>query len=137
MKPIYLQKLNILIDKFIDDRDWNKFHSPKNLAMALIVECGELVEIFQWLNEKDSDDFVERYRDYIHLGYLEWEQQYLELKKVKTELEALYLFYINEKTKEQLQKKIDVTTNKKEDKEDKEDDDEDDEDEDDEEEDEN
>ena len=57
MKPIDLQKLNILIDKFIDDRDWNKFHSPKNLAMALIVECGELVEIFQWLNEKDSDDF--------------------------------------------------------------------------------
>ena len=57
MKTIDLQKINILIDKFIDDRDWNKFHSPKNLAMALIVECGELVEIFQWLNEKDSDDF--------------------------------------------------------------------------------
>ena len=36
--------------KFAADRDWEKFHSPKNLTMALSVEVAELVEIFQWSN---------------------------------------------------------------------------------------
>lgn len=40
--------------RFADERDWNQFHSPKNLAMALIVEAGELVEHFQWLTEVES-----------------------------------------------------------------------------------
>ncbi len=40
--------------KYARDRDWEKFHSPKNLAMALSVEASELVEIFQWLSEEDS-----------------------------------------------------------------------------------
>jgi len=35
-------------------RDWDQFHSPKNLAMALIVEAAELVEHFQWLTEEQS-----------------------------------------------------------------------------------
>lgn len=49
--------LNSLIKRlrqFADERDWNQFHSPKNLAMALIVEAGELVEHFQWLTESES-----------------------------------------------------------------------------------
>lgn len=41
------------INKFAKDRDWDQFHSPKNLAMALSVEASELVEIFQW-QEKDD-----------------------------------------------------------------------------------
>ena len=39
---------------FASERDWDQFHSPKNLAMALIVEAGELVEPFQWLTEEQS-----------------------------------------------------------------------------------
>ena len=39
---------------FNDDRDWSQFHSPKNLAMALSGEVGELSEIFQWLTEDQS-----------------------------------------------------------------------------------
>lgn len=39
---------------FADERDWGQFHSPKNLAMALTGEVGELVEIFQWMTEADS-----------------------------------------------------------------------------------
>ena len=39
---------------FADARDWDQFHSPKNLAMALIVEAAELVEHFQWLTEEQS-----------------------------------------------------------------------------------
>lgn len=50
----------------------------------------------QKIQEKDSSDFVERYRDYIHLGYLEWEQQYEELKNYKTPI----LFIMTMSTKE-------------------------------------
>jgi NTP pyrophosphatase (non-canonical NTP hydrolase) len=40
--------------KFADDRDWQQFQSPKNLAMALSVEVAELLEHFQWLTEAQS-----------------------------------------------------------------------------------
>lgn len=39
---------------FAHDRDWDKFHSPKNLSMALAVEAAELMEHFQWLDEAQS-----------------------------------------------------------------------------------
>jgi dCTP diphosphatase len=42
------------IGLFARERDWEPFHSPKNLAMALSAEVGELVELFQWLSEDDS-----------------------------------------------------------------------------------
>lgn len=40
--------------RFAAERDWDQFHSPKNLAAALIVEAAELLEHFQWLKEEDS-----------------------------------------------------------------------------------
>jgi dCTP diphosphatase len=49
-----LHTLKQLMREFADTRDWNQFHSPKNLAMALSVEAAELVEHFQWLNEEQS-----------------------------------------------------------------------------------
>ena len=48
-----LNKVNQKIKSFVKARDWDQFHSPKNLAMALSVEASELVEIFQWLKESD------------------------------------------------------------------------------------
>lgn len=39
---------------FVAARDWQRFHNPKNLAMALSVEAAELVELFQWLTEQQS-----------------------------------------------------------------------------------
>ena len=42
------------VRKFVKDRDWEQFHSPKNLSMALSVECAELMEHFQWLTESQS-----------------------------------------------------------------------------------
>ncbi len=39
---------------FADERDWDQFHSPKNLSMALIAEAAELIEHFQWLTEEES-----------------------------------------------------------------------------------
>lgn len=40
--------------QFADERDWQQFHSPKNLAIALSVEAAELLERFQWLTEEES-----------------------------------------------------------------------------------
>lgn len=42
------------VRRFVAERDWEKFHSPKNLSMALIAEAAELVEHFQWLTEEQS-----------------------------------------------------------------------------------
>ncbi len=39
---------------FAKERDWERFHSPKNLAMALSVEVSEIVELFQWMTEEQS-----------------------------------------------------------------------------------
>lgn len=44
--------------KFAEDRNWDQFHSPKNLSMALAAEAAELLEIFQWLTEEESKDIV-------------------------------------------------------------------------------
>ena len=49
-----MEDLRTAIGAFIAERDWEKFHSPKNLAMALSVEVGEIVEHFQWLTEEQS-----------------------------------------------------------------------------------
>jgi dCTP diphosphatase len=46
--------LRDVIEAFIKERNWEQFHSPKNLAMALSVEVAEIVEHFQWLTEEQS-----------------------------------------------------------------------------------
>lgn len=53
-----LQDLARLLDDFAQERDWEQFHSPKNLSMALVVEAAELVEHFQWLTEAQSLEFA-------------------------------------------------------------------------------
>jgi dCTP diphosphatase len=50
----YVNDLRDIIRGFIEERDWEQFHSPKNLAMALSVEVAEIVEHFQWLTEEQS-----------------------------------------------------------------------------------
>jgi dCTP diphosphatase len=51
---ITLRELRDRLRDFAAARDWNQFHSPKNLAIALSVEAGELLEHFQWLSDKES-----------------------------------------------------------------------------------
>jgi NTP pyrophosphatase (non-canonical NTP hydrolase) len=50
-----LGELKARVREFVAARDWERFHSPKNLAMALSVEASELVELFQWLTAEESD----------------------------------------------------------------------------------
>jgi dCTP diphosphatase len=49
-----MESLKKEIRAFAKERDWEKYHSPKNLAMALAVESSELLEIFLWLTEEES-----------------------------------------------------------------------------------
>lgn len=49
-----LDDLSQAVKQFAVERDWQQFHSPKNLATALIVEAGELLEHFQWLSQEQS-----------------------------------------------------------------------------------
>lgn len=49
-----MKKLLDEVRAFRNERNWEQFHSPKNLAMALLVECAELAEPFQWLTEEQS-----------------------------------------------------------------------------------
>ncbi len=51
-----LDDLTRLLRDFVRERDWEQFHSPKNLSMALSVEASELMEHFQWLTEDESYD---------------------------------------------------------------------------------
>jgi NTP pyrophosphatase (non-canonical NTP hydrolase) len=61
--PDTLQTLAQQLDQFAKDRDWQQFHSPKNLASALVVEAGELLEHFQWLTEDQSRALTPDQRD--------------------------------------------------------------------------
>jgi NTP pyrophosphatase (non-canonical NTP hydrolase) len=52
--PHGLTQLRDALRQFAEERDWDQFHSPKNLASALAVEAAELLERFQWLTEDQS-----------------------------------------------------------------------------------
>jgi dCTP diphosphatase len=56
-----IEDISKRLAKFVEDRDWNQYHSPKNLAISLAVEAGELLEIFQWL--PDNQPYDEPTRD--------------------------------------------------------------------------
>ena len=49
-----MNALRDTLRKFVAERDWDQFHSPKNLSMALSIEASELMEHFQWLTEEQS-----------------------------------------------------------------------------------
>jgi dCTP diphosphatase len=64
-----LSALRTALRQFAAERDWDQYHTPKDLAIAVSVEAGELLEIFQWLNESDpnllSPDQIARIREEI------------------------------------------------------------------------
>jgi NTP pyrophosphatase (non-canonical NTP hydrolase) len=51
------------IKQFNEERDWDKFHSPENLAKSISIEAGELLECFQWNNNYDRDEVCEELAD--------------------------------------------------------------------------
>ncbi len=72
-----IDKLKLSLKQFAEERDWEQFHSPKNLSMALAGEAGELLEIFQWLSEDESKNL-----------------DLIKLKSVKEELADIQIYLI-------------------------------------------
>ena len=56
--PSEIEELQALLREFARERDWEQFHTPKNLAMALAAEAGELLEPFQWLTPEEADNVM-------------------------------------------------------------------------------
>ncbi len=54
-----VEELKQWVRQFVDERDWNRFHAPKNLAMALAVEAAELMEHFLWISPEQSRQVVQ------------------------------------------------------------------------------
>jgi NTP pyrophosphatase (non-canonical NTP hydrolase) len=49
-----IAELRELVHRFVEERDWRQFHSPKNLSMSLAIEAAELMEHFQWIDAAES-----------------------------------------------------------------------------------
>lgn len=75
--PENLDTLKLRIHRFAEERDWDQFHSPKNLSMALIAEAAELVEHFQWLTEDQSSSLAPE-----------------KLKEVEAELADIFIYLL-------------------------------------------
>lgn len=65
--PDTFEDLKLRLRQFAIDRDWEQFHSPKNMSMALIAEAGELIEHFQWLTEEQSYQLPAEKREAVRL----------------------------------------------------------------------
>ena len=65
------------LSRFAQERDWEQFHTPKNLAMALSVEAAELMEIFQWMTPEESGELSDR-----------------DMKKLKAELGDVFIYLV-------------------------------------------
>ena len=74
-----MEKIKFKLREFTKERDWDQFHSPKNLSMALSSEVGELLDLLQWKSEKNSelDKLSEK-----------------ELEHIKEELADIFLYLI-------------------------------------------
>ena len=49
-----IAELREIVRRFVDERDWRQFHTPKNLSMSLAIEAAELMEHFQWIDAEES-----------------------------------------------------------------------------------
>ncbi len=88
-----LESIQKKIIAFRDERDWAQFHDPKNLAEALSIEAGELLEIFLWKATEQSRNLTAE-----------------ELKNVKEELADIFIFltYLSEEYKIDLLKEVEI-----------------------------
>lgn len=82
MSNEYFDDLSKRLRKFADERDWDQFHAPKNLVMALSVEAAELTEHFQWLTEAQSQNLDDD-----------------KLKEVAYEMADIYIYLVRLATK--------------------------------------
>lgn len=91
-----LESLKLKLREFAKERDWDQFHSPKNFSMALIVECAELVEHFQWLTDEQSKNLPE---DTLEEVRLEMADIFLYLIRLADKLDVDLIDAANRKIK--------------------------------------
>ncbi len=60
MTKTTITELSDLVAKFIGERDWTEYHTPKNLAMSIAIEAAEIMELFQWVTNKEALDNLAR-----------------------------------------------------------------------------
>ena len=60
-----MEKIEAIIKDFSEQRDWEKFHNPKNLSMALSVEASELLEIFQWSDLEEAKNLSKDKKEHV------------------------------------------------------------------------
>ena len=54
-KKTTIDNLKVFVKNFVDERDWSQFHNPKNISMALAIEASELMDIFKWDSNDESE----------------------------------------------------------------------------------
>ncbi|MEO7357751.1 MAG: nucleotide pyrophosphohydrolase [Ignavibacteria bacterium] len=58
MKKYSLERLTKLVTDFRDERNWKQFHNPKDVSLSMVLEASELMEHFQWKNEKEVIEYI-------------------------------------------------------------------------------
>ncbi|NCB20545.1 MAG: nucleotide pyrophosphohydrolase [Clostridia bacterium] len=58
-----INQLTQRILDFINDRDWNQFHNPKDLALSLVLESAEVMEHFQWQSNEEMQEYIKSHKD--------------------------------------------------------------------------
>jgi len=74
-----LQHLSNEIARFVEERKWETYHQPKDLALSIVVECGELLELFQWRRDSEIEQLLQK-------------RQYLE--NVSDEVADIFIYLI-------------------------------------------
>jgi dCTP diphosphatase len=75
-KDTTIQELKEVIKKFVADREWKEYHTPKNLSMSIAIEAAELMEKFQFVSNEESFEIARKYKEEVAhelvdvLGYL-------------------------------------------------------------------
>lgn len=77
-----MQDLIIKIKKFNEERDWNQFHSPENLAKSISIEAGELLECFQWNSNYDIEEVKSELADVINYSLLLVDKLGVDLEQI-------------------------------------------------------
>lgn len=94
MQDEWFKQLTTRLREFAAARDWDQFHAPKNLAMALSVEAAELLEHFQWLTEQQSAQLDEKKLDEVAL---EMADIFIYLVRLADKLEVDLPAYVEQK----------------------------------------
>jgi NTP pyrophosphatase (non-canonical NTP hydrolase) len=77
-----MDKLKEQIKKFNEERDWDQFHSPENLAKSISIEAGELLECFQWTSNCDEEEVCSELADVINYCILLADKLDVEVEEI-------------------------------------------------------